>query len=259
MEEKDYQPILEQSEQPEEGFVPYCGSEEADARRKPKLYFVILGIAAAIAVLGLAVLLIGRNFNFYRTTLNTLQFDYRGGESTASDWTLDNGACAEAVSAEIGRQQVTLDAVLYLFDADSALIGGVSAYHNVHNVNEDVLTARSGSSKWFFTKKTELRVPLSNGAAPVTEEYRKPLLYELMFGTESHDAYWFECYDSMRASVGTKQYICEIWLMEDDSLAEPSYYTLYRYYLDGRLAGLRVLNDSDAVMEVYDIQSYTVG
>lgn len=259
MEEKDYQPILEREEQPEEGFVPYCGSEEAEAHRKPRLYFVILGIAAVLAVLGLAVLLIGRNFNFYRKTLNTLQFDYRGGESTTSDWTLDKGACAEALSAEIGRQQVTVDAVLYLFGGDSELLGGVSAYHNVHNVNEDVLTARSGSSKWFFTKKTELRVGLKNGNAPVTEDYRKPLLYEMLFGTESHDAYWFECYDTMRASVGTKQYICEIWLMEDDSLAAPSYYTLYRYYLGDKLAGLRVLNDKDEVMEVYDIQDYTIG
>lgn len=259
MKEKNYQPILEDSELPEEGFVPYCGSEEAQSHKRSGLYFKILGIAAALAILALAVLLIGRNFNLYHTTMNTLQFDYRGGEISTEDPTLERGACAAALSNSIGRQQVTADVVLYLFDEDRELVDAVSEYHSVHNVNEDVVTARSGSKGWLFSQKFEIRLALKNGNPPITEEYRKPLLYELMFGTTTHDAYAFECYDTLWASVGDETYICEIWLLADYSLAEPSYYTLYRYYLDGTLCGLRVLNNHDAAMEVYDIRDYAIG
>lgn len=259
MEEKDYQPILEAEEQPEEGFEPYCGSEEAEKHDRPRVYFIVLGIMAIVAVVGLAVLLIGRSFNLYHTVMDTLQFDYRDGEELTEDETLEFGACAAALSEQIGRQQITVDSYMYLFEEDSTLVDAVSEYHDVHNVNEDVLTARSGSKDWAFSQKFEIRLTLKNGNPPVTEEYRKPLLCELMFGTDSHDAYVFECYDTLRSSVNDKPYICEIWLLADYSLETPSYYTLYRYYQDGRLAGLRVLNDSDAVMEVYDIQNYSIG
>lgn len=259
MEEKDYQPILEAEEQPEEGFVPYCGSEEFAKRNRPKMYFIILGILAVAAVVGISVLLIGRTFNLYHTVMDTLQFDYRNGEEVTDDLSLEFGGCASALSEQIGRQQVTVDAFMYLYDEDGNLVDAVSEYHNVHNVNEDVLTARSGSKSWAFSQKFEIRLPLKNGNPPVTDEYRKPLLYELMFDTVSHDAYIFECYDTVRSSVNDKPYICEIWLLADYSLEEPSYYTLYRYYQNDKLAGLRVLNARDAAMEVYDIRDYTIG
>lgn len=259
--EQEYQPILppEETEQPEDGFVPYCGSEDAGSRKNPRLFLLIPGILLALAVIFIVVVLVGRNFNFYQKTLQGLKFDYRSGEIVSEGVLPEKGVAAESVAAQIGRKQVTADVAFYLLHEDASVADAVSVYHYVHNVNEDIVSAVSGTKGWIFSSKTEIHLPLKNGNPPVTEEYRRPLLSELFFGTESHDAYMFSCYDAFYAVVGGQNYVCEIWLMEDDTVETPSYYTLYRYYQDGKLAGVRVLSDADTEMEVYDIQSYTVG
>ena len=261
MEEKDYTPIVPEEEQPEEGFVPYCGSDEALAqeRKKQKLYHIIVGVIGAIVVCGFLFLVIGRSFNFYHKTVNTLKFDYRDGETVQPDESLQKGACAEKVSKEIGSRQISADIVMYLMDEKAAMLDGISGYQYQHSPQTDTLSICSGTKSWPFSKKSEIRVPLKDGRAPVTEDYKKPLLYELMFGCNSHDAFFFESYDAYYSVVDGKQYTCEVWLLADAAREKTSYYTLYRYYDGSRLAGLRVLDDSDALMEIYDIRSYHAG
>ena len=148
---------------------------------------------------------------------------------------------------------------MYLLDEKAVLMDAVSEVSYLHSSDTDLMTIKAGSKRWLFPNKTEIKLPLKEGYPPITQEYNKPLLSELMFGTASHGAYYFEVYDAYRSSVNGQQYICEVWLLADASLSEPSYYTLYRYYQDEKLAGLRVMSDRDSVMEVYDIKSYTIG
>ncbi|MBR4200441.1 MAG: hypothetical protein IKQ91_04085 [Oscillospiraceae bacterium] len=262
MENKEYEPIImPEEESPDDGFVPYCGSAEAEAEEKhrPRLYFIILTVLGILAVGGFLFLLIGRSFNYYHSAINSLQFDYRGGEESTPSDALQKGACAEAVSRSIGDYPVTADMVMYLLNEDAAVSDGISGYHYVHSRVTDDLSVRSGSKSWPFTKKAHIVLPLKNGNPPVMDDYNKPLLFELMFGSKTHDAYQFESYDAYYSNVNGKQYICEIWLLADFTMETPSYYTLYRYYENEKLAGLRVLNDRDAMMEVYDIREYTIG
>ena len=103
--EKEYQPILPahpENEQPEEGFVPYCGSEEAEnEQRDPKKKLLLLLIMIALLVLIIAVSMVLRKSNYYHTVLRNLRFDYRGGEFVFADSLDDPGERSYALADEI--------------------------------------------------------------------------------------------------------------------------------------------------------------
>lgn len=230
-------------ELPEEGFVPYSSSDEAKAERRSKIKMRIFGILLLLTVIGFVAILIGRRFNLYQKTMSSLAFDYREGEADVPDDLLTTGGCAKTLRQEIGDKAVSIQAVKYMFDDPSHLSDTVSVYSYVHTASSDEVIIKTGSSGWFMTKKQSMQMPL---------------LFDLFFAAESGETVQVSCYDTYRAEVGGKHYVCEVWLLCDLSSGEPVYYTLYRYYDQGRLAAVRVLTGQDESMQIFDIQSYTL-
>ncbi|GEM_PF-7119672 len=240
-------PKSAEPEEPEEGFVPYCGSDEQKAEqkasRKSKIKMWIFVILLILVIAGFILIFIGRRYNLYSETINSLKFDYRTGEADVPDESLTKGSCAKVLRDQIGDKSVSVDAAMYLFDDQTQLSDTVSVYSYVHTKNSNSAVVKTGSLNWFMTKKQSLE---------------SPLLFELLFDTVNYDMLKASCYDTYRAEVSGRQYICEVWLICDLTGDEPVYYTVYRYYDEGRLAGVRVLSDQDEMMQVFDIRSYTI-
>ena len=240
-------PVSDEPEKPEEGFVPYCGSDEAEAGqkagRKSKIKMWIFVILLILVTAGFVVILVGRRYNLYHETIGTIRFDYRTGEADVPDDSLEKGGCAKALREEIGDRAVTVDAAMYMFNDKMEISDTVSVYSYVHTKSSDAAVVKSGTANWFKTQKQSLQMPL---------------LFELFFGTENLDLLKASCYDTYRAEVAGGHYVCEVWLVCDLTGDDPVYYTVYRYYDEGRLAGVRVLSDQDEVMQVFDIRSYTL-
>lgn len=253
-------------ESPEEGFIPYCGSEDAKAaERDPKIKIRILVILVAVLILVFVVSLAAKKNNYYHSVLNNLRFDYREGEATF-DTVIDSpGSKARALSEQIAGQQIRVNTAMYLFDEQQKLQNIMTEYDYTHNATEDILDVRTGSENALFTKSFAYRrgstgyQKRSGGVWEDDAEAYVPKLNEYFFGTESHAGMNFACQDSFFVEIGGKNYTCELWLMEDNSGSQTVYTTIYRYYNGSTLEGVRLLFDFDTLMEVYDIKNYTIG
>ncbi len=271
MKEKDegYAPILEPSdpdEQPEEGFIPYCGSEEA-AQTEKRLFsvrhipFFIAGVLALLVLLNL----IGRPFNFYHNMLDGLRFDYTEGEIMDEEPMQKHSSISRSIAETIGNKPVHINACLYVMDEKFQVDSIISEYDYQHETGMDTLISRSGSSGSFFTKTVTYRRDGSGTKKKSGSDWKAdpnafvPNLYEFFFGTEDHGAYEFSLYEIHGADVKGMRYTCEIWLMSQTVGSEMLYYTLYRYFDGNQLAGVRVLCDIDTTIEIYDVKSYSFG
>ena len=163
MEEKEqvYQPILPpapEDEKPEEGFVPYCGSEEAELeRRHPVNKTLVLIILILLLVFLFGGSLLARQYNYYHAVLSTLQFDYREGEAVYSESIDQPGAKAVALSEEIGNRPVRVNAAMYMFDLNQKLQNIMTEYEYSHSAGEDILKIQTGSENALFMKKFTYR------------------------------------------------------------------------------------------------------
>lgn len=234
-------------ERPEEGFVPYCGSDEQKAEqkaaRKSKIKMWTFVVLLILVIAGFVLIFIGRRYNLYNETIHSLKFDYRTGEADVPDESLTKGSCAKALREQIGDKSVSVNAAMYLFDSQTNLADTVSVYSYVHTKSSNSAVVKTGTANWFMTKKQSLE---------------SPLLFELLFDTANYEMLKASCYDTYRAEVSGRQYVCEVWLICDLTGNKPVYYTVYRYYADGQLAGVRVLSDQDETMQVFDIRDYTI-
>ena len=250
-------------EQPEEGFVPYC-AEVAEPKKKGGFKRILLIILIVVIVLTGALLLYGRLFNKYRKVINGLDFDYRVGETVVLNESKTGGAIAAGLDTEIGRKQVTVQASMYLITVnEKAEIGDTASELNyTHNVNSDHLEMKTGVRNWPLTDSSTSDLKLENGVPEGGKRTEKPLLRDLLFGTQNHGGLSFQHYDSYLSEIGTASYSCEVWLLCDSSSGTPVYYTIYRYYKGGTtLAAVRILSNQDEenLMEIYDIKNYTIG
>ena len=271
MDEKEqvYEPILPPSpedEKPEEGFVPYCGSDEAElAERKPNKKLILLLILIAVFAALLLISVVARKNNFYHAVLQNLRFDYQEGEAVFDENLEAAGSRARALSEEIGNQNLRIDAAMYMFDEKQELQNIMTEYTYSHNNAEDILEVRTGSENALFMKSFTYRrdgvgyQKKSGSSWKNDPEAYVPKLNEYFFGTEDHNGMYFACQQSSDVSVSGKDYTCELWLMEDRSGSQTVYTTIYRYYDGARLAGVRILFDFDTIMEVYDVKNYVIG
>ncbi len=252
----------EQPEVPEEGFVPYCAevNDSAGTHNRKAVFLIVLLL---LTVIGVIVILTGRTHNLYHETISALQFDYRNGEQTSAPDETANGTDAAELAQNSKDMRVKIAAYLYEFDEDEKLSQTVAQYQYDYTANEEQSLVRVGTSRWFGTGETHCRHKYREGY-----EYEKgskwiasndayfPPLYAYCFGIKSGNGIKYDLYQSYRSYVNNSTYDCEIWLMTDETGAEPLYLTLYRYYQNGQLAAVRVLNNLDARMQVYDIRNY---
>ena len=269
--ETDYLPIVPpppEDDKPEDGFVPYCGSEEAaeaENQNKPKKKLVLLLILILSLIVVFAVSMVAKQFNFYHAVLSGLQFDYREGEAVLNESPDEEGTRAEALSREIGNGNVSVQTAMYMLDEKWKLQSVVSEYDYSHTAERDILSVRSGTENSLFMNAFSYRkTPLGNQRLKGREwiddaEAYVPKLNEYFFGTEDHGGIIYSYRQSSEVEVGGKNYLCELWLMEDSSGPKTVYTTLYRYYSGSRLKGVRILFDFDNLVEVYDVRNYVIG
>lgn len=267
--EKEYQPILPPApddEKPEEGFVPYCGSDEAETELpKSNKKFVLLISLIIVVVLLAFIMMFARKYNFYQSALNGLQFDYQQGEIVYNESIDSPGSLAASLSEQIGNRPVRVDAAMYLFDQKQNIQNIMTEYSYSHSADESILDVRTGSEKSLFMKHFTYRASSMGYQKKSGSDWKDdpdayvPKLNEYFFGTQNHAGIRYGCEQSSEVNVDGKDYTCELWLMEDNSGPKTVYTTIYRYYSGSRLAGVRLLFDYDDLMEVYDIKNYVIG
>lgn len=266
--EQVYEPILPppEEEKPEEGFVPYCGSEEAEsAERNPNRKLILLLVLIAVFAAVILISIVARKNNYYHAVLQNLRFDYQEGEAVFDENPESDGSLARALSEEIGNKNLRIDAAMYMFDEKQNLQNIMTEYTYTHNNAEDVLEVKTGSENALFMKSFTYRrdgvgyQKKSGSTWKADPDAYVPKLNEYFFGTENHNGMFFACQQSSKVSVSGRDYTCELWLMEDNSGSQTVYTTIYRYYDGSRLAGVRILFDFDTIMEVYDVKNYVIG
>ena len=252
----------EQPEVPEEGFVPYCAEAEKDGK-KPNVKLLVLLLLLLLVIAGVVVISFSRKHNFYQKTMSSLLFDCRNGEQMGTPEEEILISDAETLAAEAPDSQVHIHANLYVFDEQENMEQVVTQYVYSYNTNEEEAYVKMGTPRWFGSKEQHYRYRSDEGFE--TEKGGKfqkddnayfPPLFSYCFGVESDGAVTYKLRQRGPSHVNGKTYDCEIWLMCDKSGGEPVYITLYRYYDNGRLTGVRVLNSLDTQIQVYDIQSY---
>lgn len=254
----------EKPETPEDGFVPYAAeAAKEEAGNTRKVVFAL--ILVLLIVVGVIVIAFGRKFNFYHETIDTLKFDYRNGEVTGEPY--KNPAQSYAVQlAELAHsKQINATVVHYQFNEQKQLDPAVTKYHYAFNVNEIRADIKKGTKDWYGAKEQTIHRTDTNGyeimkGGKWVEDDKAyiPPLYTYLFEigeTATRKFEWHQAYDSV---VNGRLYTCEIWLLTDTSSGEPVYLTIYRYYQNGTLSAVRIANQFDMTLQVYDVQSYSM-
>lgn len=269
MADKETLPKLEspaEPEQPEEGFVPYAAEAAAEKKngKKRKLRLLIplilLGIIAAVT----GTLLLMMKFNRYHSVMNNLKFDYRTEETPGSRDGIEPGARSIALAAQIGSQPVRVKTAAYLLDDSGKTDNTVLEYTYLSSMGLTQLKTVSTAASSIRSKTTEIRSKssgietLEDGHWKDAEKGYIPPLFDYFFEVHSHDNMTIGCYDTYATTVGSKAYICEVWLIDERIGNSVQYDTVYRYYDGDTLAGVIILRDSDEWKEVFDIQSVEI-
>ncbi|MBQ8921283.1 MAG: hypothetical protein IJ060_03860 [Oscillospiraceae bacterium] len=253
-------------EKPEEGFVPYAAeaaAEEKSGRKHKKLILIPLILLSVIA-LAAGVLLLLTRFNRYHSVMKNLKFDYRAEEIPGGREGVEQGARSIALADRIGSQPVRVKAAVYLLDDNGKTDQTVLEYNYLSSMGLTQLKTVSSAASSIRSQTTELRTKgegyetLEDGEWKPAEKGYIPPLYDYFFEVRSHNNITIGCYDTYETQVGGKDYICEIWLIDEQIGDTVQYDTVYRYYDGESLAGVIVLRDSDNWKEVFDIQSYEI-
>ena len=255
----------DEPEKPEEGFVPYAAEALEAAGKKQKRKVVLLLVLLFLAVAGFVFTFLAKTQNFYQRTLMSLKFNYLEGEIEGDVDEFSEGDLSAALSDQCRGRQIQAEAVLYTFNEEGALLNSLSTYSYSYTPQEQLLNTCSGASGWFSKKKSQMRLTAENGfeimekgAWKQQQEGSMTLLYDFFFETKSDENKQFQFRQSQKAVIEKKPYTLEVWTLCDKSTGKSIYYTLYRYFSGMTLAGVRVLSSEDKLMDVYDIQSYTV-
>ena len=261
-EESNDQAPEHESDIPEDGFVPFQ-LELAEKKRRRKIRMLII-LSVLAALLGI-LLIFGRLFNFYDRTMKHLRFDYRGGETIDNESIFMSYDTATEAEKSVQDKTLNLNANVYCFDDKANLSLVVSQYR--YSRSEDgtaELKVKLGAKGGILTKTNRFRtnaegqvLEIRNGKESISADTATALLYDYFFSTEDHGNINLQCTDAYRTVVGEKTYECEVWLMSVTRGAGKSYYTIYRYYDDQKLAAVRVIDSADDLMMVYDITEYT--
>lgn len=255
----------ETPEKPEEGFVPYAAEAAKEDRGGTRKVVIVL-ILVLLIVAGTIVITFGRKFNFYQETIGTLQFDYRNGEVTGELMPDAEHSYAVALAEQIRGKQLDAAVVHYQFNEQKKLEQTVTKYNYSYNVNEVRADIKKGTASWYGTKEETVRFTdvngyevMKHGEWTADDQAYIPPLFTYLFEIGQTQTRDFEWYQSLDSVVEGRLYTCEIWLMTDTSSAEPVYLTLYRYYDEsGMLRGVRIANQFDMTVQVYDVQRCSI-
>ncbi len=234
--------------------------------RHKKLLTIILVIVLSLLLLLAGYTVAAKNFTLYARTMKQLRFDYRCGELT--DTPLDDitPSTAEVIKKQLDTadEGVRINATAMLFNENGTYTPTLTLYDYYHASDKaasNTLTMQTCAEYWFPTETTEL-MQSSEGNCMVktddewaeTDELHIPDLYDYCFATE--DTKGVEHFASYYSQVGSINYLCELWLMEEDTSDGTVYNTLYRYYNGGRLCAVRLLPSYSTNMLVFDITDY---
>lgn len=254
----------EQPEKTEEGFVPYAAeAAQNDRNSTRKVVFVLILVLLIVAFI--VVIAFGRKFNFYQETIGTLRFDYRNGEVNGPPIEDAMHSYAVELAQQTRGRQINASIVHYQFDEQKHLEQTVTKYDYAYNVNEVRADIKKGTASWYGAREQTVRRTDTNGYQIMKgsdwvedDQAYIPPLYTYLFEigeTPTRRFDWHQSYDSV---INGKIYTCEIWLLTDTSSGEPVYLTLYRYYDGSTLRGVRIANQFDMTLQVYDVQSYSI-
>lgn len=246
-------------ELPEEGFVPFAAEAAANKqKRKAKLLVWLLCIAALFG----AFLICCRVFGFYRRTMKHLHFDYRAGEAVKESKTDGEGDISEKVRNALGSSYIA-EANVYCFNSQAALSLTVSHYRYECSPDGAYLDVKTGTDGGLFPSSDRYhadstgRVTKISGSKEISSDDTETAnLGDYFFETESYSNKKLSRQNTYYTSVNGSTYVCELWLMEAPAGGKTVYYTIYRYYQEDRLAGIRVLSSENDLMMVYDITDY---
>ena len=253
-------------EQPEEGFVPYAAeaaaAEKSGIKRRLRLLIplILLGLTAVVT----GTLLLLMKFNRYHTVMKNLKFDYRTEETPGSRDGIEPGALSVAAASQIGTQPVRVKTAAYLLDDNGKTDNTVLEYTYLSSMGLTQLKTVSSAVSSIRSKTTEIRTKssgietLEDGHWKASEKGYIPPLFDYFFEVHSHDNMTIGCYDTYATTVGSKEYVCEVWLIDERIGESVQYDTVYRYFDGDTLAGVIILRDSDEWKEVFDIQSVEI-
>ena len=255
----------DEPEKPEPGFIPYAAEAMEAADKKQKRKIVLLVILLVLAIAGFVFAFLAKTQNFYQRTLSSLKFNYLDGEIEGEVDEFSEGELSVALSDQCRGKQVQAEAVLYTFNEEAALLNSLSTYSYSYTPQEQQLNICSGASGWFSKKKSQMRLTAENGfemkekgSWTPQQEGSMPLLYDFFFETKSDENKQFQFRGAEKTFIESKPYTLEVWTLCDKSTGKNVYYTLYRYFAGMSLAGVRVLSSEDKLMDVYDVQSYSI-
>lgn len=234
--------------------------------RHKKLLIIILTIVLSLLILLLIYSVAAKNFTLYARTMKHLRFDYRQGE--ISDAPLDDitPALADDIKEQIdaAEQGVRIQATAMLFNENGTYTPTLTLYDYYHSLDAgatDTITTRTCAEYWFPTETTDL-MQTDDGSCMVkldgewvqTDELHIPNLYDYCFATTQTKG--VAHYASYYSQVCDMQYLCEIWLIEEEGDEGIIYNTVYRYYSGGKLCAVRLLPSYSTNMLVFDITDY---
>lgn len=255
----------DEPEKPEPGFVPYAAEALKAADKKQKRKIVLLLILILLSAAGFVFAYLAKTQNFYQKTLMSLKFNYLDGEIEGETDEYSEGDLSAALSDQCRGKQIQAEAVLYTFNEEGALFDSLSAYSYSYTPQEQMLSICSGTSGWLSKRKSQMRLTTENGFEIKEKdswhqqlEGSMPLLYDLFFETKSDDSKQFQFRGAQKSTIEKKPYTLEVWTLCDKSTGKTIYYTMYRYFSGMTLAGVRVLSSENKLMDVYDIQSYSI-
>lgn len=247
-------------EMPEEGFVPFAAEAAANKhKRKVKLLLLLLCAAVLFGVL----LICSRFFGFYTRTMKHLKFDYRSGEAVSEAKVDDADNPSEVISRALGSDGFTAEANVYCFNSQAAISLTASHYRYEYTKDGADLYVRTGTDGGLFASSDHYHADSAGHVTKINWSKESPSddretanLSDYFFAVKPHGNVKLQRENSYYTSVNGTTYICELWLMESNSGGKTVYYTIYRYYQNDKLAGVRVLNSEDDLMMVYDITDY---
>lgn len=242
-----------------EEYAPLADAVGAEVKQSRKFkLLVILMILAAL--LGIYLLFAGK-LSFYERTLRHIGFDYRDGEIIGESVNPDT-SIAEQLAEQFQGKSIAFRTVRYSMYNDRTMTNSVSEYDITLSANGGSSTQRTGLANRLLTQKEQILD--ENGSIKEKTLFKWhdvadlsiPCLDVLFFAVDQTDSYIAQLDSSSSSVINGETYQCEIWLVEILDQAAPVYFTTYRYYTDGQLAGVRVLNSNSEIMDIYDIKDY---
>ncbi len=229
-------------------------------RHKKKLLVLLcIVLVLLMAVTGYSAA--AAHLTLYARTQKHLAFDYRNGEICTNPLPEGGESKAAAVKNQLNGDAVHISATAMLFTEEGRYNETLTLYDYSHTPQGAELTMETCAAYRFGTEKTQLRQTaggiteaFADGTWQADASLQIPDLYSYFFADEETKG--MELFESHHSTVGSRTYLCEIWLMEEQQGDTIVYNTLYRYYFGDTLAAVRLLPSYSKNMLVFDVGGY---